>query len=169
MLRYYMEANAQRARASKQLVRAKNEIVAVGRPCAPLLVDMMILDEIPRGDREPFLVDDLTRQDCLDMLERMGSQAVPDLLRVLERDDVGVKGRRLTALALGGTKDKRALGPLTELLEQDPSWQVRADVATALGKLGDRRAAGALLSAERSDPDPAVRKRAKQARRELYR
>jgi hypothetical protein len=154
VLAYYTNANIARERYPRDLVRAKNEVVAVGEPCVIPLIDMMVLDKIPvkrGGKADTWIPDDITRQDCLDML------------------DLGVKGRRLTALALGGTRDARAYGPLVELLKQDPSWQVRADAATGLGKLGDRRAARPLAEAVRTDPDPSVVKRADQVRRKLLR
>jgi len=166
LLQYYMLVNAQRDRAPRDLLRAKNEIVAVGEPCAPALVDLIVLPQIPLPDGRHFIVDDITRMDCVDMLERMGGQAVPELLAVFKRADVNEKGRRLTALALGGTRDPRAYDVLVELLAKDPSWQVRADAATALAKLGDRRAVRPLAEAMK-DPDPAVAKRAEKARREL--
>jgi len=167
LIRYYMLANVQRETAAKALVRAKSEVVAVGAPCAPALIDLMILDRIQLPDDKHFIPDDLTRQDCLEMLERMGPQAAPDLLRALSRKDLGVKARRFLALALGGTKDPRAYDPLVALLAKDPSWQVRADAATALGTLGDPRAIEPLTTAVRGDPDSAVAKRAGKARDEL--
>lgn len=169
LIRFYMQVNMARDSSAKSLVRAKDEIVAVGAPCAQALVDLMILDQIPMADGRHFLPDDLTRQDALDMLERMGSQSVPELLKALSRKDLGVKGRRLTALALGGTKDPRAYDPLVSLLAKDPSWQVRADAATALAKLGDPRAIEPLTVAVQKDPDSAVVKRAGKARDDLLR
>jgi hypothetical protein len=168
-LRYYMELNADRSRRGKELIAVKNEIVAVGQPCAPFLADFMVLDRIKRQDGNYFLTDDITRGDCMDMLERMGSESVPDLLKVLKRKDLGVKGRRLTASTLGGTKDPRAFDPLIQLLKEDPSWQVRADACTGLGKLGDRRAIQYLNQAIMTDKDPAVRKRANKARKQIAR
>jgi len=159
----------QRESSAKALVRAKNEIVGVGAPCAPALIDLMILDRIPLPDDKHFTPDDLTRQDCLEMLERMGPQATPDLLRALSRKDLGVKARRFLALALGGTKDPRAFDPLVTLLAKDPSWQVRADAATALGDLGDPRAIEPLTAAVKGDPDSAVVRRAGKARDGLSR
>jgi len=178
VLAYYTNANIMRDRAPKHLVRAKNEIVAVGEPCVPLLVDMMVMDKIPVGtgdgkkgakEQRYWTPDDITRQDCLDMLERIGPKAVPALLDTIRRKDLGTKGRRLTALALGGTRDPRAYEALVDLLRKDPSWQVRADAATGLGKLGDRRAVRPLADAMREDPDSAVIKRADQARKKLLR
>ncbi len=167
LIRYYMVANVRRDTAAKAVVRAKDEIVAVGAPCAPALIDLMILDRIPMKDGRHFIPDDLTRQDCLEMLERMGAQATPELLRALSRKDLGIKSRRFLALALGGTKDPRAYDPLVGLLKNDPSWQVRADAATALGKLGDKRAIEPLTAAVQGDKDPAVAKRAGNARDQL--
>jgi len=168
-LRYYMEVNRERALRPKELVGVKNEIVAVGAPCAPFLVDLMVLDRIKMQDGQYFLTDDITRQDCMDMLERMGSGSVPDLLNVLQRKDLGVKGRRMTASTLGGTRDPRAFDPLVKLLKEDESWQVRADACTGLGKLGDRRAIQYLNQAIMTDPDPAVKKRANKARAQIVR
>jgi hypothetical protein len=178
VLAYYMNSNIARERAPKDVVRAKNEVVAVGEPCVPLLIDMMVLDKIPlargRSTKDAkkakyWIPDDITRQDCLDMLERIGTPAVTPLLKTMGRKDLGVKGRRLTALALGGTRDTRAYAALVILLKNDASWQVRADAATGLGKLGDRRAAGPLAEAIRTDPDPSVVKRADEVRKKLLR
>ena len=167
-LKYYMEVNAERSERSRELVGIKNEIVAIGASCAPFLADLMVLDRIKRQDGKYFYIDDITRYDCIDMLERMGSQSVPYLMRVLERPDLGVKGRRLTALALGGTRDPEVLETLTKMLREDESWQVRADAASGLGKLGDRRGLNALNQAIMHDKDAAVQKRAQKARRQIY-
>jgi hypothetical protein len=169
MIRYDMQVNVQRDRAAKAVVRAKDELVAVGAPCAPALIDLMILDRIPMKDGRHFIPDDITRQDCVDVLERMGTQATPELLGALGRKDIGIKSRRFLARTLGGTKDPRAYDPLVSLLRNDPSWQVRADAAPGLGKLGDRRALEPLAAAAKSDPDPAVVKRAESVRKELAR
>jgi len=168
-LRYYMEVNRERSMRPKELVAVKDEIVAIGAPCAPFLVDLMVLDRIKLQDGQYFLTDDITRQDCMDMLERMRGDAVPDLLRVLDRKDLGEKGRRMTASTLGGTRDPRAFDPLVKLLKDDPSWQVRADAATGLGKLGDRRAVQYLNQAIMTDEDNFVRKRAAKARTQIAR
>ncbi|MGH7338759.1 MAG: HEAT repeat domain-containing protein, partial [Myxococcota bacterium] len=160
---------------SKELVRVMDEVIAVGEPCAPFLVDWMILDEIrvPALEKQTggkaYLTDDLTRQDCLHMLESIGPPACPWLLAALRREDLGVKGRRLLALAAGGTRDARAYEPLVKLLRGDASWEVRADAATGLAKLGDRRALAPLQEAVEKDPDSAVVKRAGRARSDLLR
>lgn len=169
LLAHYHRVNAARANHPAELVRVRDEIVAAGAPCAPYLVDWMILDEIrvpaleKKAEGKPFLTDDITRQDCLEMLRRMGTQATPSVLRALARRDLGEKGRRFLALALGGTRDPRAYDPLVRMLREDPSWQVRADAAQALGDLGDRRALAPLREAATRDPDPFVVKRAGRA------
>jgi hypothetical protein len=166
-LKYYMEINAQRSARAAELVAVKSEIVSIGRPCAPYLIEFMVLDRMKREDGKYFVPDDITRRDCQEMLWRMGSESVPDLLAVFERDDVGVKGRRLAAKTLGATKDRRALAPLIKLLKGDPSWQVRADTASGLGLLGDSRAIPALNNSIVNDKDEAVRKRAAKARQQI--
>ena len=89
------------------------------------------------------------------------------LLLLLKRKDLGPKGRRFAALALGETRSPRAYETLVRLLRTDPSWQVRADAAEALGTLGDRRAIGPLREAVLKDDDVAVIKRAGRARYRL--
>lgn len=169
ILRHYQQVNTRRQEFPKELDGVCREVVAVGEPCVPYLVDWMILDFIPLPDGSRYFPDDLTRKDCSTMLERIGAPALPALLAALSRKDVGEKGRRLLALTLGGTRDGRALQPLLGLLRKDESWQVRADAASGLAKLGDRKAIPALEQSIQSDPDPAVVRRAGKARYELMR
>ncbi|MGQ0612500.1 MAG: HEAT repeat domain-containing protein [Planctomycetaceae bacterium] len=173
LLRTYHAVNQERERYARDLLRVRDEIIAVGQPCAPFLVDWMILDEIRvpspdrKGEARTFLTDDITRQDCVAMLGGMRGAAIPDLLRALARKDLGPKARRHLAQALGGTRDPRAYDPLVKLLKEDDSWQVRADAAGALAELGDRRALVPLREAIQTDADPAVVKRAGRARAQL--
>jgi hypothetical protein len=169
VLRHYYRVNVQRARYPKQLRAVQDEIVAIGLPCAPYLVDLMILDEIPappvpgqeRGS--PFHPDDILRRDCVRMLGAMGGAALPSILKGTRRRDLSPKSRRLLAAALAATGDARARDPIEKMLRGDPSWEVRAGAADALGKLGDPRAAPALRRAAREDADAYVRTRASQA------
>jgi hypothetical protein len=170
LISYYMQLNIVRDRAPLKIVAVKNEIVAVGRPCTPFLVDMMILDTLTitlDKKKRKMRVDDLTRQDCKDMLERMGSVATPQLLRALKRKDLGMKARRMIGQTLGGTGDKRAMKPLVTMLRKDESWQVRADAAMALGRLGDKRAIAALTEAVKRDTDRFVVRKAGESRYKL--
>jgi len=173
MLRFYEQLNAVRQERFLELRAVMREVVAIGEPCVPYLADWMVLDRIPTrgpgGKTVYYVPDDLTKKDCLEMLEAIGAPAAPMLLRVLERKDLGERGRRMTATALGATRDVRALEPLARLLKEDAEWTVRADAAGALGRLGDRRALPFLADAARADPDPAVRKRAEKARSEIIR
>jgi hypothetical protein len=172
MLRFYQQLNTTRDKNALRLRDVMREVIAIGEPCVPYLVDWMVLDQIPvEGPEGPatYTADDLTRKDCLYMLEGIGKPATPHLLRALERKDLGERGRRLAALALGGTKDPAALEPLVRLLREDPSWMVRADSASALATLGDRRALAPLGEAAKADADPAVRKRAEKARSQILR
>jgi hypothetical protein len=157
LLRLYMRVNAERARYPKQLVAVKREIVEVGPVGAPALVDLMILDKIRMRDDNWFWPDDITRKDCQEMLEEMGAGATPDLMRAVKRKDLGIKGRRMLAAAMGGTGDVR----------NDEAWQVRADAASALSALGDRRAVVPLTEAVKTDVDDFVVRQAGKAKLEL--
>ncbi len=167
LLRYYMQANLRRERAQRDFIRARNEIIALGAPCVPALVDLMILDSIKLPEGERYYTDDITRRDCIHMLGEIGEPSVDQLFVVLKRKDLGPKGRRFVALALGETRSPRAYDTLVRLLRTDSSWQVRADAAEALGTLGDRRAIAPLSEAVLKDDDVAVIKRAGRARYRL--
>ena len=67
LLRHYINVNKVRDKAGRELVRVKNELVEVGQPVAPFLVEMMVLDEIETKDGHMWRVDDITRKDCLDI------------------------------------------------------------------------------------------------------
>lgn len=72
-------------------------------------------------------------------------RAVDSLLIFLDSDDVTV--RYLAAEAFGSIKDIKAIAPLTTLLTEDPSDEVRTQAAYALGQIGDPAAAGNLTKA----------------------
>ncbi len=167
IMKHYVQVNAVRAKAGRQLTQVKDEVVAVGAPCVPALVNLMVMDRINAGGGKFFVPDDITRRDCLDMIERIGRVATPDLMATLKRKDLGVKGRRLALLALGGTRDVRGLKMIAHHLRTHPSWQVRADAATAMGKLGSPRGVEHLVYAIKNDADKAVVRRAGKAREAL--
>ena len=167
VMKYYMQVNAVRAKAGKKLREVKDEVVAVGKPCVPALTNLVVLDRIAVGGGRFFVPDDLTRRDCIEMIGRIGRVATPELLKTLKRTDLSIKGRRLALLALGGTKDVRALETLATHLRTHKSWQVRADAASAIAKLGSPRGVKHLVDAIKTDPDKAVVKRAAQAREKL--
>lgn len=61
---------------------------------------------------------------------------VPDLIARLESSDGNV--RRMAASALGKLCDRRAVGPLLDLLEGESKPQVRQYAVKALGSIGAR-------------------------------
>ena len=90
------------------------------------------------------LVHTSVRGEALGAIERIGSKAVPELIRVVDdlgRDD---KLRAFAAVALGGIKDKRGVPPLIASLS-DVSHEVVAEGAAALGQIGDSRAVEPLI------------------------
>jgi epoxyqueuosine reductase len=80
-------------------------------------------------------------------------------LRRVTRDTLA----RNAAVALGNTRDPRAVGPLTRALGSHSSALVRAHAAWALGELGGLAAPArqALEAAAVHDADPAVREEAR--------
>lgn len=61
---------------------------------------------------------------------------VPDLIAKLESPNGNI--RRMAASALGKLRDRRAVGPLLDLLEGEPKPQVRQYAVKALGIIGAR-------------------------------
>ena len=148
----------------KQMRLIQAELVAVGEPCVPFLVNMMVLNEIPAGPKqEPFRPDDIMRRECMAVLGRIGTPAIKPLRSAYARKDLTPKARRFVLSALGGTRDRTVRPFIEEALKSDPSWEVRAGAAMALADLGDRQAASSLREAAKNDPDPGVRRRAAKA------
>jgi len=99
-----------------------------------------------------------------DALGSLGTAATLPLIAVLDHENIAV---RLGAIeALGTIRDRRALKPLTFLLEHDQNAEVRWVAAIALGSLGIPEATGPLIRALK-DPDRYVRYGAAQALRTL--
>ncbi|MCZ6573480.1 MAG: HEAT repeat domain-containing protein [Planctomycetota bacterium] len=148
----------------KQLRLIQAELVAIGEPCVPFLVNLMVLDEIPGGRRqEPYRPDDIMRRECIEVLGRIGTPAIQTLREAYARKDTTPKARRFVLTALGATRDRAVRPFIEDALKSDPSWEVRAGAAMALGHLGDRQAAASLREAAKSDADPGVRRRAAKA------
>ncbi len=99
------------------------------------------------------------RKRAVDILTRLGSPAVPPLIRALQDEDGWV--RREAAQALGEIKDARAVPPLIRAL-QDEDEGVREAAAEALGKIGDAQAVPTLIQALQ-DKNEEVRKAAAEA------
>jgi hypothetical protein len=82
-------------------------------------------------------------QSCAEALLPYGAKAVDVLLHALKSERA--EARRLAASALGEIRDKRAVEPLTQVLQVDDEYAVRTAAATALGLLKDSRAVWALV------------------------
>lgn len=77
-------------------------------------------------------------------------------------DDKEAAIRHAAALALGEFKDIRGVKPLMQLVESDPSEDIREAAALSLGRMGDKQASRVLAKAL-GDPDPDIRIAAAQA------
>ena len=130
---------------------AMDSIAALGAAAVPYLIDKFTT----RSARERWTI--------IWTLERIGSAAVPDLVKALRRDDPLVVKR--VAWALGAIADTAAVQPLTTVAAH-PDWGVREQVVEALGKIGDNRADDVVLAAL-ADTVGQVRKAAVAACRRL--
>lgn len=111
---------------------AMDSIAALGRPAVPILIDMFTT----KSARERWTI--------IWILERIGSEAVPDLVTALTRPDPLVVQR--VAWALGSIKDSTATLPLADVCDHD-DWSVRDQAVLALGKIGDPRGGDAVVAA----------------------
>lgn len=123
---------------------AKEELAALGPAAVPLLIDKFTT----KSARERLTV--------IDILKKIGSPAVPDLVRALSRPD-GLVVQRV-CWALGDIGDTAAVLPLITSCDHS-RWQVRDQAVAALGKIGDHRA-GATVTQTLSDSVGQVRKSA---------
>lgn len=111
---------------------AKDAIAALGTDAVPCLIDKFTT----RSAREQWTV--------LRILERIGTSAVPDLVRALGREDGRVVQR--VCWALGNIRDSGAVEGLIGV-GNHPRWQVRDQAVSALGKIGDQRGADVVIKA----------------------
>jgi HEAT repeat protein len=81
--------------------------------------------------------------------------AVPLIKKVLDDENLQVRSMAVFALGLKPTEESYPI--LTQLLEMDPDYGIRADAAGALGYLEDGRALEPLLRAFYEDTDWLVR------------
>lgn len=70
--------------------------------------------------------------------------------------------RREVAYALGETRSRSALGPLTALLSRDKEAGVRGAAAVALGRIGDESAVGALSQVLLGSAQPQKKSKARE-------
>ncbi len=84
------------------------------------------------------------KQSAIEALEKLGRQAFEPLVRVAM--DGGAQDRREATVALGLIGDERAIGPLTDLLDESDSF-IRSRAAAALGNIGHPAAVDYLIGA----------------------
>lgn len=89
----------------------------------PTLVELVVLDEV-----------DFVRDAAAVALAKIGFEAVPTLIRLLDVDEPSVRWRAAEALGQTGRAGRTAIDPLTQHLEDDSS-EVRIRAAEALWKL----------------------------------
>jgi HEAT repeat protein len=134
---------------------AKQHLLAAGAPAVPA---------IRRGLRDD---DPVVRRLCVNLLDRLvDDEAIPDLVAVLDDDDVDVVKRALHALACDGCKrggcrpgDELFVTKAVELLRH-PNPDLRAGAIDALGqvvKRGRFDVAAILAEVAEHDPDRGLR------------
>ena len=111
---------------------AKDSIAAMGEEVVPWLIDKFTT----KSARDRWTI--------IHVLKRIGSPAVPYLVRALKRSD-GLVVQRV-CWALGDIADSTAVDPLIEV-RHHPRWQVRDQAIGALGKIGAYRAEPVVIEA----------------------
>ncbi len=106
------------------------------------------------------------RATCAKVLGRFEAESAGQAL-VWALRDPHADVRNNAAQALGIIRERRALGPLAELLKKEPGWQNRVTIILAFKAIGDRRAGPVLAEALVKDPDWHVREKAAEAILEL--
>lgn len=88
-------------------------------------------------------------------LIHIGEPAVEPLIQVLKDED-SFDLNRESIKALGAIKDKRAIEPLIELLQNDKIY-LREEVVKALGQLGDEKVVNPLISVLQNETRSTLR------------
>lgn len=140
----FIIASSGEVRYRDQNEPAMDSIAALGAQAVPFLIDKFVT----KSARERWTI--------IWTLERIGSAAVPDLIKALRGRRSLVTGR--VAWALGNIGDSSAAAPLMEIAGHS-SWLVRDRSITALGKIGNVSAARVVIAAL-SDSVGQVRKSA---------
>jgi len=107
-------------------------IVEIGEDAVPLLIDKFTT----KSARERLTLGTI--------LEKIGSQAVPELVKSLKHPN-GVIVQRV-CWALGRIKDSTATAPLI-VIAGHSRWQVRDQAVSALGKIGQELAGNTIVDA----------------------
>lgn len=117
---------------------AMDRILSMG-----LEANFPVLEKAVRNDLDADL-----RNGAMEVLVRFGTQAVPDLLNLLQDENEEV--RNFSAVMLGDISSRQAVGPLIEAL-RDRNINVRHAAAEALGKIGDHAALLPLIELLKED------------------
>jgi HEAT repeat protein len=128
----FMIASSAELIVRDQVEPAKDSIAALGVDAVPLLVDKLTT----KSNRERWTV--------IQILKKIGSPAVPFLVRSLKNPD-GLVVQRV-CWALGDIGDSAAVDPLIETSGHS-RWKVREEALGALGDIGSRDASEAVISA----------------------
>jgi len=130
---------------------AMDSIAALGQPAVPFLIEKFST----KSARERWTV--------IWILQRIGSPAVPDLVRALDRADALIVQR--VCWALGDIKDSAAVEPLMNIANH-ADWQVRGQSVRALGRIRHSLATPVIMTAL-EDTVGQVRKSAVVAARQV--
>ncbi len=141
---FFKIASSAELKVRDQVESAKDSIAAMGVDAVPILVNK--LDT--QSARERLVV--------IQILKRIGSPAVPHLVRSLKNPD-GLIVQRV-CWALGDIGDSAAVDPLIGVTVHR-KWQVREEALGALGDIGVSRTYDAVLAGF-DDPIGQVRKAA---------
>ncbi|HUV31915.1 MAG TPA: HEAT repeat domain-containing protein [Acidobacteriota bacterium] len=128
----FIIASSGEVRFRDQNEPAMDSVAALGAAAVPHLIEKFTT----KSARERWTV--------IWILQRIGSAAVPDLVRALDRED-GLVVQRI-CWALGDIKDTAAVRPIMRVCTHE-RWQVRDQAVGALGKIGDAEGGPAVLQA----------------------
>ncbi len=126
----FMIASSAELKVRDQVEPAKDSIAALGVDAVPILIDKLTT----KSARERLTV--------IQILKKIGSPAVPYLVRALKNPDDLVVQR--VCWALGDIGDSAAVDPLIAV-GTHPKWHVREQALGALGNIGSKRASQAVL------------------------
>jgi hypothetical protein len=152
---------AQNAARPQDARRAQAELIDIGAPAVPYLMQTLRMETFRDRTGNRQKVDDLTRKTVAETLALLGEPAIDPLVRALPNLSAG--SRRAVARCMRDLVDPRVTRALTGLLD-DESFVVAADAAAALGthpgEAVTRRLLAVYADGER---DVIVRKKAGEA------
>lgn len=126
-----MIASSAELKVRDQVEPAKDSIAALGVDAVPILVGKLGT----KSARDRWTV--------IQILKKIGSPAVPHLVKTLKNPDALIVQR--VCWALGDIGDSAAVDPLIAVTSHS-KWQVREQALGALGDIGSERASEAVVS-----------------------